>query len=304
MNPILSVLLWLVLTPAGLLASLFSRRFELWFGPRLGRFLLAVDPKRRRIAYDNISRCLPELGPSGWDKLLRENYEHYGILALEMLHQFSPIPGHFRRYADSITVLEGQEHWRKAHDKGKGVVLITGHFANWETAGLIGAHGIPIMMAVRTLKPEWLDRRIVAARTSLDATLASGKRILPAMIKHLKGGGTVGFVLDQYAPPPMGVPAVFFGVKVDTQAAVGLLVSRTGAAIVPGFQRRDEKGMIRVVFQPEIVLSEEVLADPARSTEALVAHVEAWIRSHPAQWLWVHRRFKNVTWPARPSATP
>lgn len=302
MNPLLSAVIWLALTPAAFLASLLPRRFELWFGPKLGRFLLLVDFKRRRIAYDNIRRCLPELGERGWRKLLRENYEHYGILALEMLHEFSPVPGHFRKYSESLVVLDGLEHWTRAHEKGKGVLLVTGHFANWEVAGLIGARGVPIMMAVRTLKPAWLDRRIVAARTSFGATLASGKRILPAMIKHLKSGGTVGFVMDQYAGPPIGVPAAFFGVKVDTQAAVGLLVQRTGAAIVFGFQRRDEQGRIHVIFAPGVDLTPEQLADPVASTEALVAHVEAFIRANPAQWLWVHRRFKRVVWPAESAA--
>lgn len=303
MNPVLSALLWLPVTGLGLLVSAVPRRFELWFGPKLGRFLLFVDRRRRHIAYDNIRRCLPELGPAGWDKLLRENYEHYGILALEILHEFSPVPGHFRRYADRIVRIDGLENWRRAHDKGKGTILITGHFANWEAPGLIGAHGVPILMSVRTLKPEWLDRRIVAARLSLDATLARGKRILPAMLKHLRDGGTVGFVLDQYSAPPVGVPATFFGAKVHTQGAVNLIVQRSGAAVVTATQIRDKDGCLRIVFEPETVLTPEQLADPVKTTEVLVARIEAFIRANPAQWLWVHRRFKNALWPGEPAPT-
>lgn len=304
MNPILAAIIWVPITLAGLLVSIFSRPFELWLGPKLGLLLMYADSKRRRIAYDNIRRCLPELGPAGWEKLLRENYEHYGILLLELLHEFTPFPGHYRRYSESIVRLDGLENWRRAHDKGKGTILVTGHFANWEAPGLIGAHGVPILMTVRELKPAWLDRRVVAARTSLDAKLATGKRILPNMIKHLKGGGTVGFVLDQYAPPPMGVPATFFGVKVATQGAISLLVQRTGAAVVTASQVRDKDGFVRIVFEPETVLTEAELADPVLTAEKLAARVEAFIRATPAQWLWVHRRFKNVTWPGESAPTP
>lgn len=308
MNPVLSGLLWVALTGAGLVVSFLPRPFELWLGARLGRLLLKLDWKRRPIAYDNIRRCLPELGEAGWRGLLRENYGHYGILALEMLHMFSPIPGHYLAYALKNAVVDNLEVWKRAHDKGKGTILVTGHLANWELLGIASNRGVPCLMATRPLKPEWLNRKVEAARLSFGTgATAYQKRILPLLIRQLKAGKTVGFVLDQYAPPPMGVPAAFFGVKVDTQGAIGLLAQRTGAAIVPVLQRRDAKGVVHVVFEPELELSQEVLKDPVKSTEALAARVEAWIRATPSQWLWVHRRFKNVVWPEEtpsPAANP
>jgi KDO2-lipid IV(A) lauroyltransferase len=304
MNPILSALLWPVLTSAGLVVSAFPRSFELWLGPKLGRLMLLLDWKRRHIAFDNIRRCLPELGPSGWERLLRENYEHYGILLLEIMHELSPVPGHFRRYADRIVRVDGLEHWRAAQGKGKGTIIITGHFANWEAPGLIAAHGVPILMSVRTIKPAWLNSRIVAARKSLGASVASGQRILPSMLKHLRADGTIGFVLDQYSQPPIGVPVRFFGAEfVHTQGAVNLIVQRTGAAIVTAYQKRDEQGFLRLVFEPEITLTPEELADPRKTTQRLVARIEAFIRANPAQWLWVHRRFKDAVWPGEAAVT-
>ncbi|MDE2142867.1 MAG: lysophospholipid acyltransferase family protein [Elusimicrobia bacterium] len=285
------------LSALGLIVTPLPRRFELWLGPKLGWLLLRVAPKRRRIAYDNIRRCFPEYGPGECDTLLRDNFEHYGMLALEMLHMFSPIHGHYRRYAESLTVIEGLEHWRAAHAKGKGTILVTGHFANWETSGIIGAHGLPMLMATRQLKPQWVHDKIIASRHSLDSQTVFGKRILPTMIKQLKEGKMVGLMLDQYAPPPMGVPATFFGVTVATQAVVGLLVQRTGAAIVPACQRREKDGKIHLVFEPEIILTPEELEHPSESATALAARIEEFIRATPAQWLWVHRRFKNVVWP-------
>lgn len=297
MNAALSAVLWVLLTGAGLSVSALPRGLELRLGRALGRLALRLDPKRRRIAFDNIRRCLPELGPRGWEKLLRENYEHYGILALELLHMFSPIPGHWRGYALAHTSVEQFDNWRKAHEKHGSSICITAHLANWELMGAAGITGVPMLMATRPLKPQWLHERVVAARKELKVEAAFGRRIVPMLIKHLKAGKSIGFVLDQYAAPPMGVEASFFGVKPHTQAAVGLLASRTGAAVVPVLQRRDARGVVHIVFEPAIELSPEILDDPVRSTEIFVARVEAWIRATPAQWLWAHRRFKNVSWP-------
>ena len=207
MNAIAAGLLWVVLTSAGLAVSALPRRWELGLGKRLGRLFLFVDPKRRAIARDNMQHCLPELGDEGWKKLLCENYEHYGILALELLHMFSPIPGHYRKYVLRIGVLDNFEHWKAAQAKGKGTILVTGHFANWEAFGLAAIHGIPVIMATRKLKPEWLNAKIAAARLSLKVHTAYGKRILPTLIRQLKA--TLNRLrMDQYALPPMGVPVV------------------------------------------------------------------------------------------------
>lgn len=288
--------LWLVLNAAALAVGLLPRRLELALGRALGRLALRVDPKRRRIAEENLSRCLPDRPPEARRRLLEANYEHYGVLALELLHMFSPLPGHYRRYARRIAVLEGFEHWKRASDKGKGLIFASCHLGNWEMMVAMGAlHGIPLTMVTRHLKPEWLHRRVERARLSVAVKAAYQPRTLPTLMRALRNGESVGFVIDQYAPPPMGVPARFFGATVDTLGAVGPLAQRTGAAVVPVSTRRDEDGIVHVVIEPELDLG-EALADQRRSTQALADRVEAWIRACPEQWLWVHRRFKNAAW--------
>lgn len=298
MNPILSALIWIVLSSLGLAVSFLPRSLELRLGPLLGRLHLRLDPKRRKIAYDNIRRCLPELKEAGWNRLLKENYDHYGLLALEILHMFSPLPGHYRRYAQKVSILEGFENWKRGHDKGRGVLFVSTHLVNWELMAAAGAMGgIPLTIVTRHLKPEWLHKKMEAARLSVNIRCAYQPRTMPAIMKGLRKGESIGFVMDQYAPPPMGIPVPFFGVKVDTLAAVGTLAVRTGAAIIPGIARRDANGIIHVDMEPELDLG-KALGDQALVTEILARKVEGWIRADPSHWLWVHRRFKNVIWPA------
>lgn len=297
MNPLLSVLIRLVLAPAGLLVTLLPRGLEVALGRGFGRFLLAVDFKRRRIAEENLRLCFPELPAARRARILVENYEHYGCLALELMHMFSPVPGHFARYAKRNSVLDDFEVFERLTARGKGTIAVTGHFANWEMMAAGGQAGINTMVTGKKVKPEWLNDIVVNTRAESNVRTASGKRILPELLRWIKAGNTSAFIMDQYAAPPSGVPIKFFGALVDTQGVVGLVAQRTGAPIFIVFTRRDERGVIHLEFQ-EAALDEETLADPLKVTQALASMIEAWLRKNPTQWLWVHRRFKNAVWPA------
>ncbi len=300
MNPILSVLLRIALHGLGLFAAALPRSWECALGRALGRAALAVDGKRRRIAEENIRRCLPELGPARRAQILRDNAEHYGVLALELAHMFAPIPGHWRAYVARTTAVEGIGNWEKAHARGKGELFCSAHLANWEFAAAAGAlRGMKVMIVTRNLKPRWLHDWLEKVRLSAGVACAYQPRTVPAVMKRLRAGEGVVFVLDQYMPPPMGEPMRFFGVLVDTLAAVAPLARRTGAAILPVRQIRTQDGLVRIVVESEIPLGDDDKADNQR----LIDRIERWIREEPGQWLWVHRRFKHVDWPDRKTQT-
>lgn len=292
-----SALLKIVLFLAGLGVSILPRSFELWAGPKLGRFLLKIGKRRREVALDNIRRCFPELKEQGWERMLVSNYEHYGVLAFELLHLFSPVSGHYRRYAQKNAVLEGFENWKRANDLGKGVLFVASHLGNWELMVAAGAlNGMPLTMVTKHLKPEWLHKKVERTRLTVGVKGAYEPRTLPVVMRALRNGESVGFVMDQYAGPPIGIPVPFFGVKVGTLAAVGTLAIRTGAAIIPVKTYRDEKGIVHVCVEPRLELGDR-LNNEELATEALSGKVETWVREYPDQWLWIHRRFKNVVWP-------
>ena len=296
MNPVLALLLRVPLHGMGLLVAVLPRAWETALGGFLGRVALLIDPKRRRIAEENIARCLPELDADGRRKLLQENYEHYGRLVLELAHMFAPIKNHFRAYAKDVAFVEGYENWEKANAKGKGVIFCSAHFANWELTAAAGTLlGMSITMVTRRLKPGWLHDWMEKTRLSVGVRAAYQPRTIPTVMKTLRDGGSVVFVLDQYMPPPMGAPLRFFGVKVDTVTAIAPLARRTGAAVLPTHHVRESDGRIRIIVAPEFVLSDDDHADNQR----LAGVIEGYIRAVPAQWIWGHRRFKNVDWSDR-----
>jgi len=287
---------------AGLAVTLLPRRWELFLGAWLGRLALLLARSRADVARENIRHCLPELDEDEQERLLKENFEHYGILTLEILHMLSPFPGHYREYARRVARLEGFHHWRAADAKGKGVLFVSAHLGNWELMAAAGCMaGIPLNMVTRHLKPEWLHQKIDEARKSVKVKAAYLPDTMPSVLRALRRAESVGFVLDQYAHPPVGVKVPFFGVEVATLGAVPPLALRYGTPIVPVRQVREKNGFVRIIIEPELDLG-DAKENAIQGTAILAAMVERWIRTHPEQWLWAHRRFKNVEWPSRSRA--
>jgi Kdo2-lipid IVA lauroyltransferase/acyltransferase len=295
-NPVVALLLRVPLHGLGLAVAFLPRGVELALGRFLGRLALSLAPTRARVARENIARCLPEWTDAQRARLLRDNYEHYGVMTLELAHMFAPIPGHWLAYARRVARVVDLHNWRAAHDKGRGVLFCSTHHANWELMAAGGAQaGVPITIVTRKLKPQWLHDWMVARRLETGVRCAIQPRTMPAVLKGLKNGESVGFVMDQYMLPPMGAPLRFFGVMVDTLTAVAPLARRTGAAIVTASTRRDADGIVRIRMEPEFPLD----GSDDEVNQRLADKVEAWIRENPSQWLWGHRRFKGVDWSKR-----
>ena len=137
-------------------------------GAFLGRCALAFNTRHVRVARENLERCFPELSAKRRAELLTENYEHYGRMVLELAHMFAPMPGHFRSYVQRNVRIEGYEHWEKARAKGKGVLFLGSHIANWEFAASIGAiKDMPVTIVTRRLKPAWLPKWMEKVRPSV-----------------------------------------------------------------------------------------------------------------------------------------
>jgi len=265
----------------------------------LGRVVFSLGLFKQRTVAENIKNCFPDLAPQERTDLAKRNYEHYGILFFEYAHFFSPIPGHYRRYMAKHSVVEGLKNWQRAADKGKGVLFIASHIGCWEMLAAGGAMaGIPLTIVTTVLKPKWLHDLFTARRLSTGVRPAFHPGSVPTVLRALRKKESVAFMNDQYAGAPMGVPVRFFGVKAATLAAVGPLAKRTGAAVVPAYTYRDERGISHIVIEPEMLLG-PALENAEDATQIFAARVETWVRRHPEQWLWMHRRFKHVDWSDR-----
>jgi Kdo2-lipid IVA lauroyltransferase/acyltransferase len=279
---------WLAWMPA---------RLRLAMGARLGDFLASVG-FRRRVVRENLE-IAAHAGVPLRPESEREAFRHLGRLAVEMILLF----GAFDRFARRQATMLGKEHWNRARELGRGVIFLSSHVGNWEIMAATGAHeGIDLLLVTKHLKPEWLHRAIEASRARAGVRATYEPRTFRDVLGHLKRGGTVGFVLDQYAGPPVGIRVPFFGVPVGTQTAVAILARRTGAVVLPVTNRRLPSGRFEVEIAAPVPWLEH--ADPdeeiALNTARYSAVMEAQVRARPEQWLWTHRRFKGELGPLRP----
>jgi KDO2-lipid IV(A) lauroyltransferase len=242
--------------------------------------------------------------------LFREAYRHLGRLVFEILCLLGPMKSFVLKYSE----LRGLENWKQAHEAGKGVIFLASHVGNWEIMAATGAvfGGMDLMIVTKHLKPEWLHQAIEKGRAACGVSATYEPRTLRDVLAHLKKGGTVGFVLDQYAGPPVGVRVPVFGIPVGTTSAVAMLARRTGAAVVPVVNYRKPDGRFVTEIRPALTWQkadskmgqsspgqDDTAWEIAVNTAYYAQVLERDIDDHPEQWLWIHRRFKGDLSPLR-----
>jgi KDO2-lipid IV(A) lauroyltransferase len=268
----------------------------------LGRFIGRVLHNRKvrlGVVEQNVGIAYPARNIEFKQELAKRSYEGLGHLLVELVILFGP----FKKFIQKQSELVGVENWHEAITAGKGAIFISSHVGNWEVMAACGAvfGNINIMIVTKHLKPEWVHRAVERARARAGVLGTYEPRTLKDVLRHLGKNGAVGFVMDQYSGPPVGVRVPVFGVPVGTPAAVAALAKRTGAAVLPVVSYRDNHGKFRVEIRPALKWEsgQEPQREIATNTARFAAELEKDIYAHPEQWLWTHRRFKGDLGPLR-----
>lgn len=261
-------------------------------GELLGRVLHLCDHKHRRITRNNLRLAFGDSVSEKWICCTaRRVYEHFGQSLAEIAR--------FHRSLRPETVskyfqFDGVENLRRAQQRGKGTIIVTGHIGNWESAGVaIAAALCPVTTVARPLDNPLLDRYLVNARRTTGQRIIPKRGALRPLAETLRNCGTVILVGDQHAGPD-GIIVDFFGHPASTISSVASLAVRFDAAIVPGYSRRIAPFRHVVHFDEPILPQhdsprEEQIRD---LTAQFTSRLEDFIRTCPDQWLWLHRRWR------------
>jgi KDO2-lipid IV(A) lauroyltransferase len=182
----------------------------------------------------------------------------------------------------------------EALSRGRGVILSIGHLGNWELAGMYLCDRFQTLNSVyRPLDYPPLDRLVLRIRNAAGMTMVPRDRALPHVIRVLKRKGVAALLTDQDAKGD-GVFVDFFGRPASTLPTPAALSTRFGTPIVPVNIYR-EGARLRIEFDPPIWPEAYAAeADPQRAiTQEVVKRLEGFIRLHPEQWFWLHRRWKT-----------
>lgn len=280
--------LWLALGVLWLITRL-PRRFQLWIGARLGDMARPLLKSRRRVASINLKLCFPEKTDRERAHLLRENFRSMGKGIMEMgLCWWLP-----ERRLKPLTSVAGLEHLERARARGKGVILLSGHFTTLELgARLINMH-VPITAMYRRNSNALLDHLIRSGRERHTDGRAIARDDVRGFIKGLKAGRVIWYAPDQSSLTRFSEPTPFFGHPAQTPRATGRLARMSGAAVVPFFalRRADGKGY-ELLVGPE--LENFPSGDAEQDATRINTIIEDAVRKAPEQYLWAHRRFKKV----------
>ncbi|MFO7655289.1 MAG: lysophospholipid acyltransferase family protein [Candidatus Krumholzibacteriia bacterium] len=266
-------------------------RQALRLGRGLGLLWYHAVRYRRAHVRRSLSLAFHDLTSHELRALTRANFVHYGQVLAETARLPLLVPASLARHVE----FTGSERFEEARARGRGVVLISGHYGNWDLLAVAQAlAGYEIHVVTRRLHSRGADRAWQEMRR------AQGVRFLPDhgssrdILRLLRAGKTVGLILDQHVGGRRGVPVRFLGRPAWTARAAAVLAARTGCAVLPVFNCRGD-GRYHVEFGPEIPLA---VGRDAAETELLTTQrysdvLEAFIRRHPEQWLWAHRRWKE-----------
>jgi len=192
-----------------------------------------------------------------------------------------------------IVSLEGREHMDAALARGKGVLLITAHFGNWELAGaLLSVLGYPMNVVARDATDPLIGALFGRARSS-KGIKAFGRWDGRAVLRALRGNECVAILPDQHAAEG-AVRNTFLGRTADTAVGPATFALRTGAQIVPAFTYRqpDDRILFRIFPPVTITTTGERRADTLAITQLINDIIGEQIMQHPEQWLWLHDRWK------------
>jgi len=264
-----------------------SRRFGAWLGA-LGH---AVDRGHRRVALDNLRLALPELGDDERRQLVADCFRHFGALFADVLSARRFDLPEFCRRGD----ISGLDHLRAAEKAGRGLLMLTAHYGNWEILHFYAtiASG-PISVVGRPADNPHFHRVVREVRERFGNRVLDKRGSVREMFRVVRAGGRLGLLIDQRVRADEAIDVDFFGRPALTSPIVARLALKTGAPIVPTFGDHLSGGRYRVEFHPPIWPEGD--GDDASThelTRRCLAICEEVIRAAPARWLWMHRRWKR-----------
>jgi KDO2-lipid IV(A) lauroyltransferase len=253
-------------------------------------YLLA---RLRQVGLRNLDLAFPELPKDRREEILREVYRNLGRL----LAEFCQMQNYTAEQAGEFIRYDGLENYLRARDRGKGVLVLTGHLGAWELSSFYHSlMGHPMGMVIRRLDNPLVDRFVNRIRCLHGNRVLHKDDFARGLIASMRQGGTVGILMDTNMTPPQGVFVPFFGVEACTASGMARVAAKTGATVLPGFllwEKKESRYVLHFGEEIPVACTDDPEVDAVTNTARFTAVIESYIRRYPEQWLWMHRRWKT-----------
>lgn len=261
------------------------------FGQAVGWLAGSVLRIRRR----HVARAMGAAGIEAPSREARAMYAALGRSAVEFLwlaRRGAEVARHVAVDAASGPV------WRAALARRRGVVIAASHTGNWDLAACAMARDVELLVVTKRLSVTSIDRFWQSTRARQGVTLCDAHGAMARAREVLRRGGAVAMMIDQ-APSSLrhAVRVEFLGQPALADRAAAALAAAAGAPLVVAAARRTGGAggashvlhVLQVIEPPRRAAKAWIAEATASATRAL----EAFVRAHPSQWLWMHRRWKQ-----------
>lgn len=276
---------------AGVLYLLFTafRQFSLdtasciggWMARAVGSFLSA-----HKTARENLLQVFPKLSKAEQDKILNKMWDNLGRTAAELAHLH-------KDYIIKRIKITGAEN---LPTHGKPAFMFSGHVGNWELLACVAqAHGRPITAVYREANNLIVDGMIAKIRAMRCFNLIpKGRQGAVKIVRAIKNNESIAMLVDQKMNDGISVP--FFGRPAMTAPAIAELALRYDAPIIPARVIRTKGANFEVIIYPTLEYSKtgDAEKDVASIMRSINQVLEGWIKEHPEQWFWVHKRWPKA----------
>ena len=260
------------------------------FGRSVGRAIYLLDAKHRGVSVANLSAAFPEAEKEKIRELSMRSFENIGKLMIEVIFQKRR-----EKTLLSLTAVEGWANLHEASKGGRGYILVSGHFGNWEwVAFLQSSLGFPLEMVTRPLDNPYAENFLKKIREARGNRVVYKRNAVKEMVKALKSGKGVAFVFDQNFGEEGGVFVRFFGRPAATTPVFGRIAARMNVPVLPVMAYPDGRGY-RIVYERPIVPEKDLSIEDNSMMiiRESTARLENAVRRVPWAWFWMHDRWRT-----------
>jgi len=258
-------------------------------GAGLGRVAYFLDSRHRQIALRNLDRVYPDRDDRWKRRIARESYAELGRTTLETPHVFLRC----KAFLQSRIEVHGEDAFKEAMSKGKGVILTACHHSNWELGALcVSMLGYASDYMYRPLRQKNTDLMLKEFRQRFGATCRSRQSGLRWLPRALKDGHCIGVMIDQHLSH--GTPVPFLGHLANTTTLPAIFSEKYSTPIFGVVLHRiDRQFRFKLEFQPIHMpsLTDSGRTDEVRDMQTICDSFAPAIHQRPELWLWIHRRW-------------
>ena len=249
-----------------------------------------LSAKQRRLALRSLAVAFPELSQNERARIARRSFAHLGRNLAESTKAES-----VRIETEVELPAESEALLRQAQAKGNGVIVVTGHLGNWEfLARRVAALGLPTGTVAKQAQDPRLTALLTEGRKGMTIFWRESPTSGREMVRFLKkSAGMIGILIDQDTRVA-GHFVPFFGREAFTPRAAADLAVRLDVAFLFGAVHRVSPRLHRISIRTiDVPFSGDREADSIALTAAATCEIEAEIRKHPTQWVWMHPRWST-----------